>query len=283
MAQQLGGFSNVVPIRSIRSTQATTDTDTEPESQPAPSIRQAANDDANAQSKKVSGSDIREHGGGIGPRKHWQSLMQEGAMKQALDDYQNSSDKDFFNKYKMSKRDFYNEVINAGKNKKPYKAPQACPQCGKAHESCVCESIAQKIVMPGNTIPRKSVIQGYTVFYNPKTKTISITHGGDSDEAAIEQARLGTTSLKNFRMVVDKLIDRIDSELNEDNSGASAEQAILRRIMVAHTDLLMKYGPDKVLQAVEEVAYNVGDLDEIGTSDVSGWIHQVKQILGAVA
>ena len=30
-----------------------------------------------------------------------------------------------------------------------------------------------------------------------------------------------------------------------------------------------------------EVAYNVGDVDEIGSSDVSGWIHQVKQILGA--
>jgi len=42
----------------------------------------------------------------------------------------------------------------------------------------------------------------------------------------------------------------------------------------------MNFGLDKVTQAIEEVAYNVGDVDEIGTSDVSGWIHQVKQILG---
>jgi hypothetical protein len=51
--------------------------------------------------------------------------------------------------------------------------------------------------------------------------------------------------------------------------------------MVAHTDLLMKFGPEKVMQAAEEVAYNVGDVDEIGTSDVSAYVNQVKQILGA--
>jgi hypothetical protein len=67
----------------------------------------------------------------------------------------------------------------------------------------------------------------------------------------------------------------------EFNTGSEAvERAILNRIMVAHTDLLMKFGPDKVMQAAEEVAYNVGDVDEIGTSDVSAYVHQVKQILG---
>jgi hypothetical protein len=70
--------------------------------------------------------------------------------------------------------------------------------------------------------------------------------------------------------------------LREDNAGAEVERAILNRIMVAHTDLLMKYGPNKVMQAAEEVAYNVGDVDEIGTSDVSAYVAQVKQILGAV-
>jgi hypothetical protein len=35
-----------------------------------------------------------------------------------------------------------------------------------------------------------------------------------------------------------------------------------------------------VFQAVEEVAYNVGDIDEIGSSDISAYVAQVKQILG---
>ena len=68
--------------------------------------------------------------------------------------------------------------------------------------------------------------------------------------------------------------------LREDNDSAAVEQAILRRIMVAHIDLLKQFGPDKVMQAAEEVAYNVGDVDEIGTSDVSAYVAQVKQILG---
>jgi hypothetical protein len=69
--------------------------------------------------------------------------------------------------------------------------------------------------------------------------------------------------------------------LKEDNASEAVEQAILRRIMVAHIDLLKQFGPDKVMQAAEEVAYNVGDVDEIGTSDVSAYVQQVKQILGA--
>jgi hypothetical protein len=63
-------------------------------------------------------------------------------------------------------------------------------------------------------------------------------------------------------------------------SSEAVERAILNRIMVAHTDLLMKFGPEKVMQAAEEVAYNVGDVDEIGSSDVSAYVAQVKQILG---
>jgi len=66
--------------------------------------------------------------------------------------------------------------------------------------------------------------------------------------------------------------------VTEDNQ--VVEQAISRRIMVGRTDLLLKYGPKKVMQAVEEVADYVGAVDEIGSSDVSGWIRQVEQMLG---
>jgi hypothetical protein len=71
--------------------------------------------------------------------------------------------------------------------------------------------------------------------------------------------------------------------ITEDQDTSGVERAILNRIMVAHTDLMMTFGPDKVMQAAEEVAYNVGDVDEIGTSDVSAYVQQVKQILGADA
>jgi hypothetical protein len=91
------------------------------------------------------------------------------------------------------------------------------------------------------------------------------------------------------RQIIKQAISDLDARfgsakdtVKEESSTSSdaVERAILNRIMVAHTDLLMKFGPEKVMQAAEEVAYNVGDVDEIGTSDVSAYVAQVKQILG---
>ena len=387
---------------------------------------------------------VEEHGGGIGPRQHWQSLMREGRMKQALDDYTSSSDEEFYKKFGITKREFYNTMTNAKTKPYTYKAPAMCPQCGKQNERCVCESVKETFAMPGTTIPGKSVIQGYTVFWNPKTQVVSVTRGGDSEEAAIEQARVGTPSMKNFRQAADRLIDRIESdedqiinegvkdtasataviacllvggsltgcatapqqtttaqavktgqdvgriiynaknitragteeearqelrnilrgmttrpeELNnsniiriwrkinepkqqneareisskedfirerdrllrmigietdpankqilksairqlenraenegwitiqsrmirEDTAALAAEDAILKRIFVKHRNLMMEYGPDKITQAAESVAYNVGDIAHITDDQITEWVDQVEYILGA--
>lgn len=70
------------------------------------------------------------------------------------------------------------------------------------------------------------------------------------------------------------------TESMEDNPVASA---ITRRIMMQRVDLLSKYGPEAVGQAIDDVADYVGDFisdnDEIGSSDVSGWVRQVERIL----
>jgi hypothetical protein len=59
--------------------------------------------------------------------------------------------------------------------------------------------------------------------------------------------------------------------------------AITRRIMSQRVDLLSKYGPEAVGQAIDDVADYVGDFisdnDEIGTSDVSNWVRQVERVL----
>ena len=65
----------------------------------------------------------------------------------------------------------------------------------------------------------------------------------------------------------------------DNDSRDAVESAIIRRIMVAHTDLLMKFGPQKTIEAAAAVADDVGDVDEIGTSDVSAWVHQVERYL----
>lgn len=69
----------------------------------------------------------------------------------------------------------------------------------------------------------------------------------------------------------------LDSPGEQDSPVA---QAIIRRILMQRTDLLSKYGPEKVGAAVDEVADFVGDVDEIGSSDVSGWVKHVEQMLG---
>ena len=70
--------------------------------------------------------------------------------------------------------------------------------------------------------------------------------------------------------------------VTEDQDGVDAVAgAITRRIMMQHTDLLSKYGPVKVMAAIDDVADFAGSdgLDEIGSSDVSIWTKQVIQDL----
>ena len=60
--------------------------------------------------------------------------------------------------------------------------------------------------------------------------------------------------------------------------------AVTGRILRQRPDLLQKYGPVKIMQAIDEVGnyVNIGPDDEIGTSDVSGWVRQVEQMLATM-
>jgi len=533
MARQLGGFSNVVPLKTMK---PGPDLKTEPdlETEPAPvSMKKAAND---GKEEKAAESKVQEHGGGIGPRQHWQSMMREAgppvdtinyyfpnteattdveAIRSAIHQIDRNpklsrASKDrllgqlamFVSRHKLPIGKEYYQFLQRflretdmaeGWSDQGNPTPYSVYIDGiewKAfktdeHARAVAEKVRNNLKlqkrdqtvtiapskkkrvredfgMPGTTIPRKSLIQGYTVFWNPSTQVVSVTRGGDSEEAAIEQARVGTPSMKNFRQAADRLIDKIESdedqiinenirdtasataviaclltggglsgcatapqqtsaqqvlktgqdigrtvqtakkitragteaevqqelrnvlrgvnrpeELNnsniiriwkrikgqppvqpepeapeygpaepvrrpqleakeivskedfvrerdrllrmiaaesnpankqilrsairqlenraenegwitiqsrmvreDSNSGEAVEMAIMRRMLIAHTDLIVEFGLDKVVDAIEEVAYDVGDTDEIGSSDVSGWVRQVERILG---
>ena len=77
--------------------------------------------------------------------------------------------------------------------------------------------------------------------------------------------------------------DKLDKEIDEgfDDIDDPVVSAITRRIIRQHPELL-KHGPDKVLAAIADVADFVGDVEEIGSSDVSGWVKQVARKLGDV-
>lgn len=73
--------------------------------------------------------------------------------------------------------------------------------------------------------------------------------------------------------------DRIATGANESMEYSPVTQAITRRIIQQHPQVLAKYGPEVVGLAIDEIAEFVGNVDEIGSSDVSGWTSQVIRSL----
>ena len=69
---------------------------------------------------------------------------------------------------------------------------------------------------------------------------------------------------------------RLDGTAKQDSPAA---RAILHRILMRHPGMLATHGPEKVMSAVDEVADYIGDVEEIGSSDVSGWVRHVEQML----
>ena len=85
--------------------------------------------------------------------------------------------------------------------------------------------------------------------------------------------------------------DRINKrkEVSGDPSGVAESEehspvanAVTRRIMMQRADLLAKYGPEKVMAAIDNVADFVVDVEEIGSSDVSAWVNQVERELAGM-
>ena len=67
-----------------------------------------------------------------------------------------------------------------------------------------------------------------------------------------------------------------ENDYEEDSRSEEAIQsAIIRRITNQHLDLLKKYGPQAIMDASADVAWDAAPVEEIGSSDVSGWVQQV--------
>lgn len=71
------------------------------------------------------------------------------------------------------------------------------------------------------------------------------------------------------------------TESEDDNSSDAVRNAVTNRIIRQHPEVLAKFGPEAVMAAVDDIAYYLDDLEEIGSSDVSIWTKQVIQDLEA--
>jgi hypothetical protein len=80
--------------------------------------------------------------------------------------------------------------------------------------------------------------------------------------------------------VVSDLPYELDEQgVAEGTNDSPVAGAITRRILMQRHDLLKQYGPELVTAAIDNVADYVGDVDEIGSSDVSSWVKQVERML----
>jgi len=140
------------------------------------------------------------------------------------------------------------------------------------------EDVVTALQKKGVTVDRSTLEQIKPLLLKLE-QAIDVDKDGDVAKELAKRIQQTVTWGKLKQVNPDTTVNR-KSEVVEEQDTSGVESAILRRIMTAHTDLLMKFGPEKVMQAAEEVAYNVGNVDEIGTSDVSAYVNQVKQILG---
>ena len=95
------------------------------------------------------------------------------------------------------------------------------------------------------------------------------------------QMRTKFIQLVKQAQAVEKEAPAEESVTEDQDSIDAVSSAVTRRIMSQHMDVLSKYGPVKVMAAIDDVAEFAGGdgLDEIGSSDVSIWTKQVIQDL----
>lgn len=67
-------------------------------------------------------------------------------------------------------------------------------------------------------------------------------------------------------------------KVNETSASDAIQSAILRRIVQQHPDVLRQHGPDACMAAAQQVADEVGDIEEIGSSDISAYTNRAIQL-----
>jgi hypothetical protein len=161
----------------------------------------------------------------------------------------------------------------------PYiiKNPDYKPRVPRAAGPAVKENLR-----PGESIPLKSVIQGYTVFYNPQTRIISVTQRGINADAAIEQARISQPTMLAFRSAVDRMIGRIETETEPAiNEGIPFDQCPACGGPIVHVTMLREkqdacYHKVKSRYKVWPSAYASGALVQCRKKGAANWGNKGK-------
>lgn len=104
----------------------------------------------------------------------------------------------------------------------------------------------------------------------------------DEEEQNVEEAGFNDDGSYNTSDDEANEFDDYEADAEEDDDVDEVSPvygAIIHRIIRQHPAMLGQHGPEKVMDAVQEVADFVGDVEEIGSSDISGWVRHVEQML----
>jgi hypothetical protein len=98
-------------------------------------------------------------------------------------------------------------------------------------------------------------------------------------EAGVQLDEISMTAVSRRMSKGMTVKDDLSKHLEEEAGDSPVASAIIRRIMFQHPEVLSTHGPERVMQAADEVADWVGDVDEIGSSDVSAWTRDAIKAL----
>jgi hypothetical protein len=155
---------------------------------------------------------------------------------------------------------------------------------------------ASQATLPGKNLQAVDNIQGnkangYTITQDGNSYDVKVVPKGSPTPRGgkmmkVSQAQVGERGIGNYTVYLlnngtaylymgESVTEA--SPLHENDSPVAS--AITRRILLQRHDLLSQFGPQKVMAAIDDVADFVGDVEEIGSSDVSAWVKQVEEML----
>lgn len=100
---------------------------------------------------------------------------------------------------------------------------------------------------------------------------------GLTEDGVIIQLDEEALEFLDFNGMLTESEERTESQLMNEGYRWKQEIAdsIRRRILNQHHDAIDKFGPVRIVAAIEDIARDMDHVDEIGSSDVSGWTKQV--------
>lgn len=131
-----------------------------------------------------------------------------------------------------------------------------------------------------NCVPKESVAEERTEVKDKDGNVISWRDEGKWKKVSDKDPRGKVTNLSDrARRETEKMKKGVkEGKQDEEDEGNPVMNALIRRTMATRPDLL-KHGPERLLAAIRDVADGVGEVQEIGTSDISAWMKRVEQHL----